>query len=79
LKLFVITLRILLFGDFTEALDQYDLIDLIIWLISTFLVGIILLNMIIAFMGDSIENKSKKNLIFVQNILTLNKSFLTKI
>ena len=46
----------LMFGEFAENMENYDLIDLAMFIISTFVTMIVLTNILIAYMGDAYEH-----------------------
>ena len=53
LQEFLSSFRALLFGDFPEALEQYDIFDWQVFTIILFFVCVVLLNLLIAIIGDS--------------------------
>ena len=46
----------LMFGDFSDDMANYDSIDLCMFIFSTFLTMIVITNILIAYMGDAYEH-----------------------
>ena len=54
-KMFLLYYRILLFADFTEEVEKYDLIDYAVFMIATVIILIVLMNLLISIIGDTHE------------------------